>query len=83
MEIGYWVGEKYWGRGIATEAVGVITKYAFQRFDIIRLYADIFAANSASARVLEKNKYVREALLQSAVYKDGKVGDIIIYSRLK
>ena len=83
MEIGYWLGEQYWGRGIATEAVGAMTRYGFAQFDIIRIYADIFEWNPASARVLEKNGYQFEARLKRAIVKDGTISDVLIYSILK
>jgi len=83
MEIGYWLGEQYWGRGIVTEAVGAVTMYGFERFDIVRIYADIFEWNPASARVLEKNGYVFEARLKQAIVKDGVISDVLIYSILK
>ncbi len=83
MEIGYWLGEEFWGGGIMTEAVGAISDYGFDRFDIVRLYADVFEWNHASVRVLEKNGYVFEARLKRAVIKDGMVTDALIYSNLK
>ncbi|MFA6469161.1 MAG: GNAT family N-acetyltransferase [Bacteroidota bacterium] len=83
MEIGYWLGEEFWGRGIVTEAVGAATEYAFRRFDIVRLYADVFAWNAASARVLIKNGYHFEARLKHAVIKDGMITDVMIYAKLK
>lgn len=83
MEIGYWLGEEFWGHGIITEAVGAITQYAFERFDIVRVYADVFAWNTASMRVLEKNGYECEARLKKAVFKDGKISDALIYSKIK
>ncbi|MFA6455618.1 MAG: GNAT family N-acetyltransferase [Bacteroidota bacterium] len=83
MEIGYWIGEEYWGRGIVSEAVGAVSEYAFRQFDIIRLYADVFAWNAASARVLIKNGYQFEARLKNAVIKDGMITDVMIYAKLK
>ena len=53
-EIGYWIGEPHWGKGIATIALGAIVQYAFANFDLVRLYATVFEPNLASARVLEK-----------------------------
>ncbi len=83
MEIGYWLGEEFWGRGIVTEAVGAVSQYGFDRFDIVRLYADVFEWNNASMRVLEKNGYVFEARLKKAVIKDGMITDALIYAKLK
>jgi len=74
-EIGYWLGEPFWGRGIATEALGAMTEYAFAHFDICRLEAGVFEWNPASARVLEKNGYVLEGRARLGVVKDGRLGD--------
>lgn len=83
VEIGYWLGEKYWGRGIMTEAVRAMTEYAFQSFDINRIYAGILDYNLSSARVLEKNGYVCEARLNQACVKDEKLIDELIYARIR
>jgi len=82
-EIGYWLGEPFWGRGIATEALRAVTEYAFATFDIIRLEAGVFDWNPASARVLEKAGYALEGRLRQAVIKGGRVGDRLIYARLR
>jgi len=82
-EVGYWLGESYWGGGIATQAVRLITRYGFERLDLRRIYAGVFAHNPASCRVLEKAGYQREALLRQAVVKNGVVGDEVRYARLR
>ncbi len=82
MEIGYWLGEEFWGRGIITEAVHAVSDYAFTSFDIIRLYADVFDWNTASMRVLEKNGFEREARLHKAVVKDGMIADVFLYAKV-
>lgn len=79
-EIGYWLGEPYWGRGIATEALKAITDYAFATFDLSRLYAGVFEWNPASMRVLEKAGYVFEARLRRSVLKDGQLIDELLYA---
>lgn len=81
MELGYWLGEEYWGRGIMTEAIGCITSYGFSAFDIVRIYADVFEWNTASCKILEKNGYTFEARLKKAIIKDGKIGDVLMYAR--
>lgn len=83
MELGYWLGEQFWGRGIITEAIGAITAYGFSTFDIVRIYADVFEWNTASARVLEKNGFIFEARLKKAIYKNGRIGDVLMYAKLK
>lgn len=80
--IGYWVGEPFWGRGIATAAVTFISDYACRTFPVERLQASVFDWNLASARVLDKAGYQLEARLRRAVVKDGRVGDLLIYARL-
>lgn len=79
-EIGYWLGEPFWGRGIATRAVKAVTGYAFSNFDIVRLYAEVFSNNEASTRVLEKAGYVYEGRLRKYVIKDGKILDMLVYA---
>jgi [ribosomal protein S5]-alanine N-acetyltransferase len=79
-EIGYWLGEAMWGRGIATEALKGVTAEAFKRFDITRLYALPFADHAASVRVLEKAGYVREGHLRRSAIKDGKVRDQLLFA---
>jgi RimJ/RimL family protein N-acetyltransferase len=70
-EIGYWIAEPYWGRGIATEAVRLLKHYAFASFDILRLQAEVFQHNTASMRVLQKNGFMQEAIHHRAVIKNG------------
>jgi len=82
-EIGYWLGRRFWGRGIATEALRAVTEHAFAAHDLLRVEAHCFAWNAASLRVLEKAGYVREACLRQAVVKDGEVTDLIIHAVLR
>lgn len=82
-EIGYWLGRPYWGRGIATEAVQEISKWAFERFDLCRLFAEVFAWNPASMRVLEKAGYRREGCLRQSVTKDGRTIDAYLYALVR
>lgn len=81
-EIGYWLGEKYWGKGIMTRAVQALTNYVFQHYNIRRIYAGIFEYNQASARVLEKAGYHLEAILKKNVTKRGKTVDELIYAKV-
>ncbi len=74
-EIGYWLGEEYWGKGIMTEAVGLITKYGFSTLNLKRIYSGIFEYNIASMRALEKNGYSKEAIFKKAIIKNGKLMD--------
>ena len=82
-EIGYWVAEPFWGRGIATAAARFISDYAFRAFPFVRLQASVFDANPASARVLQKAGYTLEGRLRRAYTKDGHQGDLLVYARLR
>lgn len=82
-EIGYWLGEGLWGRGIATAAVRAVTAEAFERYQITRLYAVPFADHAASVRVLEKAGYVPEGLMRQSAIKDGKIRDQWLYATYK
>ena len=82
-ELGYYIAEEYWGRGIMTEAVKQICKYVFSISDIIRIYAEPFAHNTASCRVLEKAGFQYEGTLRKNAVKNGKVIDMKMYSLLK
>ena len=81
--IGYWLAEEMWGRGIMTEAVGAATENAFRSFDLVRIQAAVFGWNAASMRVLEKCGYVREAWLRKSVWKDGQLIDSAMYARFR
>ena len=82
-EIGYWLGRQYWGRGIVAEAVKVLTDYVFAHFEVSRLYAEIFARNAGSARVLAKAGYQLEARLRNSIVKEGVVQDALLFAVLK
>ena len=82
-EIGYWIGEPFWGRGYATEALRISTETAWREFDFVRLQAHVLGWNAASFRVLEKAGYTHEATLRRNGYKDGEVCDLIIYALLR
>ena len=79
-EIGYWLAEPYWGRGIVTEALAALTRYAIEQHQLTRVFAVPFAYNAASCRVLEKAGYVLEARLRRSAIKDGNVVDQCQYA---
>jgi ribosomal-protein-alanine N-acetyltransferase len=79
-EIGYWLAEPYWGRGITVEAVRLLSAYAFDTCNMLRLFALPFADNARSTRVLEKAGYTREALLRSSSVKYGAARDQALYA---
>ena len=82
-ELGYWLGEEFWGRGIMTAAVQRICREGFERFDLVRIYAEPFASNTASRRVLEKAGFTLEGVMRRGVYKDGQVLDYCMYALLR
>lgn len=83
-EIGYWLGEAFWGRGIMTEVVGALTDWAFRTYpDLLRLEAGVFEGNPGSMRVLEKNGYVLEGRMRQRIVKSGVVRDQLIFGRLR
>jgi RimJ/RimL family protein N-acetyltransferase len=77
--IGYWLGERHWNRGIATALVRGLLIYIWETFDVQRLEAEVFAWNPASARVLEKNGFELEGTRRNAIFKDGQVIDERMY----
>jgi RimJ/RimL family protein N-acetyltransferase len=81
-EVGYWLGEACWGRGIVTAALQLVTAHAFAADGLLRLFALPFADNAASIRVLEKAGYAREGTLRSSSVKFGRPRDQLIYARI-
>jgi len=83
MEIGYWLGEPYWGKGIVSWAIGQMIPIGFSQTDVIRLYAEVMAYNLASARVLEKSGFKLEGRLELGIVKDGVYCDALRYGLVK
>lgn len=82
-ELGYYVGEKFWNRGIATAAVKQACDYVFENTDIIRIYAEPFERNIASCRVLEKSGFAYEGTLRANAVKNGLLEDMKMYAKIK
>jgi Acetyltransferases, including N-acetylases of ribosomal proteins len=82
-EMGYYIAEPYWGKGIGTTAVKKACSYVFQNTDILRIFAEPFAYNTASCRVLEKSGFLLEGTLRKNAVKNGKVLDMKMYSLVK
>ena len=82
-ELGYWLGESYWNRGIVTEAVREVTAEGFRRLDLTRIFALPFADNTASIRVLEKAGFVLEGTLRQSAIKEGVIRDQRLYAAYK
>jgi [ribosomal protein S5]-alanine N-acetyltransferase len=79
-ELGYWLGEKYWGHGTLTRAIPQILDFAFSTYDITRVFARPFGNNPASARVLQKTGFTLEARLENTIFKNGEFLDELIYA---
>ncbi len=82
-EIGYWLAESLWGRGIAAAALRAVTEYAFGEYGLTRIFALPFADNVRSCRVLEKAGYTRDCLLRRSAIKEGQIRDQALYSRVR
>lgn len=82
-EMGYWIGEPYWGKGIATHAVKLAVDYGFNRLGLIRIYSGVFEYNKASQRVLEKAGFKLDGILEKAVIKNDMICDEYRYSIVK
>lgn len=79
-ELGYWLGEPFWGKGIISGAIPEIVNIAFKTYDITRIYAAPFCSNYASQRVLEKSGFKLEARFEKAIFKNGEFLDELIYA---
>ncbi|MDA8692522.1 GNAT family N-acetyltransferase [Saprospiraceae bacterium] len=82
-EIGYWVGEEYWGRGIATKAIGLITHYGFEKLNLERIHTGVYDFNIASMKALGKNGYQKEGVFRNSVIKNGNICDEHRYAKLR
>lgn len=80
VELGYWLGEPFWGMGIISRAIPQAVKFAFETYDIDRVFARPFGTNLASQRVLEKNHFVLEGKFEKTLIKDGVLLDELIYA---
>ena len=83
MEIGYWLAEPFWGRGIMVEACRALVSYSFQAFEPERIQARVIEGNAASVRVLEKLGFRHEGTLRSAILRRGNFEDVLFFSVLK
>ena len=82
-EIGYWLGEPFWGKGIITKAAAMVTDYGFNELGLIRIHTGIFEHNTASMKVLEKNGYKKECVFEKSVIKNGEILNEHRYAKLK
>lgn len=82
-ELGYWLAQEHWRKGIMSRAVRMICKEAFETFDIVRIFAEPFADNAGSRGVLEKAGFTYEGTMRSGVYKNGEIRSYCMYSVLR
>lgn len=82
-ELGYYIAESYWGKGIVTSAVKEACDYVFEHTDIVRIYAEPFSRNRASCRVLEKAGFIQEGTMKKNAYKSGVFEDMELYARVR
>ena len=82
-EIGYFIAEPFWGKGLATKAIKKMTEYSFATFEIVRIIAGVFDFNKASMKALEKNGYYLESIRKKSVIKNGQIIDDYIWVKLK
>jgi RimJ/RimL family protein N-acetyltransferase len=82
-ELGYWLGEQYWGRGVMSRAVAAFVPWVFERFHVARIHANVFDFNTASARVLAKAGFALEGRLRQSAFKDGRLIDQLVYARIR
>lgn len=82
-ELGYWLGEPFWGKGIVSSAITQICEYGFENYDIVRIYAEPYSHNIGSRKALEKAGFIYEGKLKKSVYKKGEFFDSCIYALIK
>ena len=82
-ELGYWLGEPFWGKGIMSGAVSNFATYAFQTYPIYRIFAEPYVANHASRRILEKAGFSLEGVMRKNVIKDGLIQDQALYAMIR
>jgi len=82
-EIGYWIGEPFWNKGIATEAVKLITDYGLNQLDLLRIHTGIFEYNLSSMKVLEKCGYKKDGVFEKSIVKNGQIWNEHRYSKIK
>jgi len=82
-EMGYWLAEPFWNRGIISAAIKIFADFSLEKFNLNRIYAEPYASNPASARVLEKAGFIREGIMKAQAYKDGKILDMYLYAKIR
>ncbi len=81
-EIGYFIGEPYWNKGITSAAVNLIVDYGFSTLGIVRIHTGVFEYNQASQRVLEKCGFIKEGIFKKSIYKMNNLWDEVRYAKI-
>ena len=79
-ELGYWLAEPFWGKGIITNAIKEIVAFGFKTYDINRIFARPFATNIGSQKVLEKAGFALEGRFEKTFIKNGELVDELVYA---
>jgi ribosomal-protein-alanine N-acetyltransferase len=82
-EVGYWLGEPFWNKGIITAALNLVTAYGFDQLHFIRIFAGVFEHNIPSMKALEKNGYKKEGVFEKSIFKNGQIWDEHRYAKVK
>lgn len=82
-EMGYWLSEDFWGRGIITRVVTAMSDWAFDNYNLTRVFAQAFGHNAASIRVLEKSGFVREGVMRRSAIKNGEILDQVLFAKVR
>jgi len=82
-EMGYWLAEPFWNLGIMSAAIKIFSDFAMEKFNLNRIFAEPYASNPASARVLEKAGFIHEGIMKAHAYKDGKILDMYLYAKTR
>lgn len=82
-EMGYWLSESYWNRGLTTRAVAAASDWAFGHYNLVRIFATAFCHNAASIRVLEKAGFQREGIMRRSAVKDGVILDQVLFAKVR
>jgi [ribosomal protein S5]-alanine N-acetyltransferase len=80
VEIGYWLGESFWGKGIGSLVIAALVRHIFSLYDVHKIFAEVFSNNPASMRALEKNGFHLEAILKKAIYKNNQFLDAYLWA---
>lgn len=81
-EVGFWIGEQFQGKGIASTALKLMCEYAFKELGFVRLEAFVFEQNKASVKVLKKNGFSLDATLEKSAKKNGVILDQFLFSKI-